>query len=41
MSVVTMAISTSIENSARPMTPACAPMLMMMSSMRPREFMGV
>ena len=35
-----MAISTSIENSAGPITPACKPMLMMMSSMSPREFMS-
>ena len=40
MSVVTIAMSTSIENSAGPMMPACKPMLRMMSSMRPRAFMS-
>ena len=36
--LVTTAISTSIENKAGPMMPFCKPMLMMISSISPREF---
>ena len=38
--VVTIAISTSIENSAGPMMPFCRPILMMISSISPREFIS-
>ncbi len=38
--MVTIAIITSMENSAGRMMPACRPMLRMMSSVRPRAFIN-
>ncbi len=37
---MTIAINTIIENSAGPITPCCRPMLMMISSISPREFIS-